>query len=84
MGYVVYVNKFHDRAVIHREECSYYQNRFKDRSKTGYWKGVFETREEAAEFARNTGKKLADCTFCMTRLSWKRRESKSISHVVKR
>lgn len=67
MGYVVYVNKFHDRAVIHTERCPFYRNRLKDRTRTGYWEGVFRSHEEALNFAKSTGKKQANCTFCMTK-----------------
>lgn len=67
MGYVVYVNKFHDKAVVHDESCSFYQNRLRDRTRTGYWQGVFKSHKEALDFAKSTGKKQANCTFCMTK-----------------
>jgi len=68
MGFVVYVNKFHDKAVVHDERCSFYQNRLKDRTRTGYWEGVFKRYQEALDFAKSTGKKyVADCAFCIAK-----------------
>jgi len=52
MGFVVYVNRSHDRAIIHDERCSFYQNRLKDRTKVGYWTGVFKNYQEALDFLR--------------------------------
>lgn len=66
IGFVVYVDDPLDYARIHKENCIYYQNRKGENMLTGHWKGVFETKEEALNYARETGKsKITTCSFCL-------------------
>jgi len=68
MGYVVYVNHPVSKAMIHDEKCKYYRNRKADQTPNGFWKGIFESYEEALQFAKSTGKRnIGSCTRCIRR-----------------
>lgn len=56
IGFAVYVDGPEDYAMIHRRNCSHYQNREGDDMDTGYWKSGFESKKDALNFAQNTGK----------------------------
>lgn len=66
MGFVVYVDDPLDYARIHKEDCSFYQNRKGEDMETAYWKGGFETKEEALDYARQTDKSdIKICGVCL-------------------
>lgn len=80
MGYVVYVNHPVSKAMIHDEKCTCYRNRKADQTPDGFWEDIFESYEEALQFAKSTGKRyIGSCTFCISRnlkLACKKRNNK--------
>ena len=66
MGFVVYISRSHDRAVIHHESCTWYRKRLGNRTRVGYWSEVFESYEKAEEFAKRSGRKrVENCKVCL-------------------
>jgi len=70
MGYVVYVNHPTNKAIVHATECGKYRSRRRDKTLSGFWSIVeineFETKNEAMQYAKKTGKKNIDtCAFCI-------------------
>jgi len=70
MTYVVYVNHPTNKAIVHTTECGKYRGRRRDRTLSGFWSIVdideFETKNEAMQYAKKTGKKNIDtCAFCI-------------------
>ncbi|KXB05891.1 hypothetical protein AKJ52_02870 [candidate division MSBL1 archaeon SCGC-AAA382C18] len=54
MGFVVYMDDPLGYARVHKENCRYYQSREGEDMETGYWKGSFDTNEEALNYAEQT------------------------------
>jgi len=66
LGYVVYVNHPANKAIIHNTDCGKYTNRRRDKTINGFWSEIFESYEEALNYAKKTGKKNVDsCAFCV-------------------
>ena len=54
MGYVVCAVRGH-QVLVHRESCGYYH---RERKEAGNWSRIFDTREEAEEYARGIPRKI--------------------------
>jgi len=66
MSYVVYVNYPTNKARVHFSECRRYKNRKNDTTINGYWSEIFETYDDALNFATNTKKiNIDSCAFCI-------------------
>ncbi|KXA89626.1 hypothetical protein AKJ61_02505 [candidate division MSBL1 archaeon SCGC-AAA259B11] len=66
VGFVVYVDDPLDYARVHKESCRFYQKREGEDMETGHWKGGFDTKEEALNYAHQTEtSKVNTCSFCM-------------------
>jgi|YNPBryunderm2012_1023409.scaffolds.fasta_scaffold85816_2 hypothetical protein len=66
MGYIVYVNESHKKAVVHEENCKcvkILRSKGKGIGKSGndYWSQVFPNLSDACNFAKSTGKQTVNC-----------------------
>lgn len=67
MAFVVYVNHFNNKALVHDDQCTAYLRRAATHEpQGGYWETGFTSMTAAMAFARTTGKRRIDyCRWCM-------------------
>jgi len=66
MAYVVYVDHYNHKAIVHDEECTAHRRRGVRKVREDHWRTGFETAAEAMRFARSTGERRVDyCSWCL-------------------